>query len=920
MSNIPQTASPGGANASDKDRLGAVLQEVARLFVLASLFVLVWAIGGYFPVPRFISLTFLTTAIVFVVFGGLYSGKQLRSAIPLLIVALAYIVYGLLQLVPDSSIGILDWTGVREIQNQYGASDAALPLSQSIVSWMTQDWLAMATIAVLAYFLSATLFNDDRSRLVLLSCIAICGVGQVMWAVIQVSAYPDKIFWGVDNPFDGGAPFGTFLNRNHAADFIGMALACSIGLARWRFASDTHKWHAGYGVTSQLRAIISNPVSLTIWLCIFTLVFGLILSLSRGGWASAVIAIVLVPLCWKKAKGKRNLPLLAGSVLSLFVVYFSIQFFGFGDRIDARLDDLEVENMLTDPRFDHWSEVLPAAQHFLPFGSGVGTYGYAYLAFDPEPERGWFTHAHNQYLETFVEAGIPGILLVIVGVFLAIRAGVSLCASDRSVTKQALGITALGAVILQVFHAFTDFGLMMPGNLITFALILGAATAATAKNRKRSRKRRSRTRKTQPKLAGSQATSEQQEEETQSVPVKLKSAWPQESIDRFVAFGLSTAVLVAGCLALWQQGRMVSAEKVLAKTTFTPSTPSPTVTSSEERIAELRHELEKWPEYEPLMRRMIQLQLHAAQRATFDEIRASQGSIDPLSAWDGASLESVVIRLHDDSDTALSEDEQAGLVKAVAAEPHLSAAWDDIRVSLAHNPVQPRTHLRMAQLAAATGRQWRDPFERSKHLSVIDPKQSLGNGLLAWAAGDRESMVQQWSRSLSTDWAPVEVIHKLASSLMTNEEMARELMPDRWVVPFRLSQRLREQGKDEDFRLALLDRANEIAKKTLNDISVRERTLGIISSAKGDPVAAVGHYEKAIESNPKDAELRHLAAVALYQSGQTKQAVAHARVATLLSPKNPKFRVSHQRFLRIHRRQYTQKVDTSNEPSRPQPN
>ena len=136
-------------------------------------------------------------------------------------------------------------------------------------------------------------------------------------------------------------------------------------------------------------------------------------------------------------------------------------------------------------------------------------------------------------------------------------------------------------------------------------------------------------------------------------------------------------------------------------------------------------------------------------------------------------------------------------------------------------------------------------------------------------------------------------------------------MPERWVVPFRLSQRLRKQEGQDELRLKLLDRASEIAKKTLDRPATLERTLGIIAGARGDSLAAFGHYEKAIKSDPKDAELRHLAALALYQAGETKQAVAHARVATLLAPKNNTFRVSHQRILQKHRRQYSKNVDNS---------
>lgn len=897
------------------DRLGTVLTYIAQLLVVAALFTSVWGMGGYFPVPRFIVLTFLTTGCVFVFFGGLYSSKQFRPAIPLLLVALAYLSYGLLQQVPDTAFGFLDWTGVREIQNQFAPAQTDVPRSQSLVRWMTQDWLAMGTIALLGYFLSASVFNNDKSRILLLGSVAICGVGQVLWAVIQVSTYPDDIFWGVENPFKGGAAFGTFLNRNHSADFIGMSLACAFGLARWRLASDTQKWHSGYGVTSHFRAIISNPITLAIWLAVVGLIAGLVLSLSRGGWASVVIAMILVPILWKRKSRNRSLLAVAAVLVSVLSAYSSIQFFGFGDRVDSRVDALEVDTVLTDPRFDHWAEALPAAKHFLPFGSGVGTYGYTYTAFDPEPERGWFTHAHNQYLEVLVEAGIPGILLLLLALFITVRAGLRLCSSYRSVTKQAIGVAMFGSVIIQAFHAVTDFGLMMPGNLLAFSVLLGAACAASGKPQRRRRR--------QPQESSSvrmASPSVSSEPEPKIEADSVKNLAPESKLHQFTVPALAVSVLCCGGLALWQQGRLVRAKKVLARTKFAPSTPSPTVEKAADRVAELEAELERWPEYEPLLRRTIQLRLHRAQRATYDQIRAANQDIDPLGAWDASSLESVVVRLFDDSGEPLSGNVRADLVTMMQAEPNLLAAWNEIPRALSLNPVHPRTHMRMAQVGAASGREWRDPFERSMKLSVTDPKQSLGNGLLAWAAGDRESMIQQWRSSLRTDWAPIETIHRLAGTMLTEDEIVQELMPSRWVVPFRLSQQLKQNGQVNEFTMKLLDRAGEIAENTLSDVGSRERTLGIIAIAKGDSLAAIGHYEKAVESQPRDPELRHLLAQALYQSGQTKQAVSEARIATLLAPKSHKFRDTHQRFLRLHRRQYSQKLENTNEPSRPQPN
>ena len=887
---------------SRANKLALLLRDSARFLVIGAIFTAVWGVGGHYPVARFMTLTLLTTAAITVCFSGISTKERIAPALPLLLlVMLGGLVYGLLQIVPFSG-SLFGWTGVQSIQAEFGGVASSL----SLVTWMSQDWLAMAVIGFASYFLSACLFSDNTSRIMLLVAIAICGASQMFWGIAQLSIYPDLIFWGVKNPSETSVPFGTFLNRNHAADFIGMSLACMIGLARWRFASDNHRWNSGYGVGSHVRAIIANPITLTIWIGVIWLSLGMLLTFSRGGWASGFVATLLVALCWKRTgKSHRGATTIA-ALLTIVVAFSAVQFLGFGDRINSRVDDLEFQKVLSDSRFDHWREALPAAIDYLPFGSGMGTYGYAYLPFNPEPEAGWFTHAHNQYLEILMEAGLPGILLVLAGLYIAVRAGLNLCANDRSVSKQALGLAALAAIVIQAFHAITDFGLMMPGNLVTFCVLLGAACAAAGEKRKKTKRTsRSDRAENRPRMARTADSSNASSE----------SAAKASLFSNKGSLLINTFVLVSICVALWQQGRHVRVSRLLDDTNFTESNPSPTVTSTDERIAKLRAELERWPAYEPLARRLAKLEIHRFQRETYDEIRAMKQPdgirSDPISAWDAASLESVVVNLFDDSENSLSEEAKNELASAVQSEDSLDAAWKDLENSLALNPVQPRTHLRMAKLGAASRRSdWQISFERSKRLSVVDPGHSLGNGLLAWAMGDVDSMTQQWRRSLGTNWAPMDLIYKLSRLRLSEDEIAEDLMPKSWIVPFRLSQSLRGQETAESIREKLLARAAEIAKSTMQDGFALNRTLGIIANAKGDRTSASEFYIKAISTDPRDPEVRYLASVALYKTGSTKQAIDHARVATMLAPKNNQYRNFYEQVVRLHRRQYSQRKDS----------
>ncbi|QDT10119.1 O-antigen ligase family protein [Planctomycetes bacterium K23_9] len=886
--------------------------DAARLLLIAAIFVAVWGIGGYYPTARFVTLALLSAAAALVFLGGPKVETSPRNLAALSLIIVSGLLLGLIQLMPQSAFSLMEWSGVRDMQIRFGADPSDAGLTQSLVPWMTQSWLAMAVIGFAAFFLGSQLFNDDRSRIFLLVSIAICGVGQVLWGIAQLTTYPDMIFYGVENPSPGSVPFGTFLNRNHAADFIAVALACSLGVFRARSLSKAQQWRTGYGVTGQIQSMIASPLTLAISLGVLCLMLGLALSMSRGGWVSAFVAACVVSLCWKRAGKKRRVMPVIAAIIATTVVFFSLQLFGFGDQISNRVDDLDVEKVIADPRFDHWAEAIPAVQHFLPLGSGMGTYGYAYLPFEPEPESRWFTHAHNQYLEVLVEAGLPGIILVFLGLYVALHSCLSLCSNERSVSKQALGVAAMSAIVLHAFHALTDFGLMMPGNLIVLAALVGAACAAVDKRTPRKKRQ----------LRSVTAATAESDPASSDPATKLPSKGLPPLGRLLSPTTMGVIVLLALCAALWQQGRHVSSTRVLKRTSFAMQTPSPTTQVSQEKIAALRGELQRWPAFEPVQRRIIRLETHHARRQVYDQIRTSEDpdaqQLDAIVAWNSTSLQVVIARLFDDSPGSADENTKQQIRDQMKNSAQLREAWDGLQNSLVLNPIQPRTHLQIALLAAATGRSWREPFDRSMKLSVVNTDQTLGNGLLAWAANDKQSMIQQWKQNLSTNTDSIELIYQLAKVRLNEDAIVKDLMPKRWVVPFRLSQLLRQQEGTDEVREKLLRRSEEIAEASIAEPSSLYKTLGMIATARDDLSAASEHYDKAIKSNPGNAHLRHLAAVALYRQGDAKHAVQQARRAKDLEPKNAEYRKFFQQATKLHRQQYSNS-QLLNDSSRSQP-
>jgi O-antigen ligase len=66
-------------------------------------------------------------------------------------------------------------------------------------------------------------------------------------------------------------------------------------------------------------------------------------------------------------------------------------------------------------RFEGWPIVAEASQTYLPLGSGIGSFDAVFRSVEPleQLDPTFFNHAHNEYLETWLEAGWLGAGLII---------------------------------------------------------------------------------------------------------------------------------------------------------------------------------------------------------------------------------------------------------------------------------------------------------------------------------------------------------------------------------------------------------------------------------------------------------------------------------------------------------------------------
>jgi O-antigen ligase len=132
-----------------------------------------------------------------------------------------------------------------------------------------------------------------------------------------------------------------------------------------------------------------------------------------------------------------------------------------------------------EPRFEGWPIVLHAAQSFLPLGSGVGSFSAVYGGVEPLTQVSpiYFNHAHNDYLELWLETGLAGaVLFAVFAGWFAWRAALIW---RRRIAAGGSGMAAACTLLVALLlaHSTVDYPLRTETIAVLFAFACGAIAA-----------------------------------------------------------------------------------------------------------------------------------------------------------------------------------------------------------------------------------------------------------------------------------------------------------------------------------------------------------------------------------------------------------------------------------------------------------
>ena len=211
----------------------------------------------------------------------------------------------------------------------------------------------------------------------------------------------------------------------------------------------------------------------------FLLFTALVLSLSRGGWASSLVSLAFICFALLTSQYYQR----KGFLIALIVGFLSVAFIVLAstpvvERVRTMMEKAEDAGMQS--RITAWGGVVNMIADHPLLGAGPGTFAFINTQYQPPGLLPRFREAHNDYLHFVSETGlllIPVIIWMIIALFK--KGFTKLKNPSRLVRGITLG--ALAGITAILFHSIADFNLHIPANAILFT-ILGALIVAPIPN------------------------------------------------------------------------------------------------------------------------------------------------------------------------------------------------------------------------------------------------------------------------------------------------------------------------------------------------------------------------------------------------------------------------------------------------------
>jgi len=327
-------------------------------------------------------------------------------------------------------------------------------------------WNALFSLVVpLAVLLNGIqLSGDDLVRVGI--AIFVGAFASAILAFFQLFGTPDGILYPYTIKIDRPEAVGVFANRNHQA----LLLAAMIPLLA--------AWAARRGVDAAVddRRLIT-AVGLGLFLIPMLMVTG-----SRAGLVAGGIALTAAPFIFARGVKIRHRHSRSPAWWKYgagVAIVFAIAGIFIATNRSVAIQRLIASLSQDDQRYGRWSVIIHNLDQFLPFGSGVGSYQPIFQTFESGTglTDTYSNHAHNDWLEVILTAGIPGGLLLVISAFAFFVIAIKLLRSRDRGAVPAFRVAGLVIILIIALASLVDYPIRTPiisGLLVVACLWVGA--------------------------------------------------------------------------------------------------------------------------------------------------------------------------------------------------------------------------------------------------------------------------------------------------------------------------------------------------------------------------------------------------------------------------------------------------------------
>jgi O-antigen ligase/tetratricopeptide (TPR) repeat protein len=757
------------------------------------------------------------------------------------------------------------------LAKQFPSSAAQEATTVSFYPASTRHDLTLLALAAGMYLLGGVFFRTARARALLCWVTAINGTAIAFFGLVQKLSWNGKLFWQIKLE-GGGQPFGPFIDRNHAGGFLTLCLAGAIGATMWswqRSRDSSRLPHDEYPYPHDRRREFRdiagrflsqwNEVSLVAILLAAFIAAGILCSLSRGSVLSLIGATLLTAVL--VARNRQNRAYLAVIALVAAFGLAVVVWVGMTGQLGDRLSTVIQRELVADGRVPNWRDGLKAAEDFWPSGSGLGTFRFIYRWYEDHPSKVWYIHAENLYLETLIETGVPGLLLLLLLIGISARAAWRLMRDENATSSQWFGTAGIFAITGQALHSVADFDLSIPANMMLLALFCGSLAASRAP------RARSMTQVGGGFLRGLLRVAE----------------W------RWLPTVLTTVFLLALALAWRESWRQAAIESAIVDSRFADTPEALSATDLSAAIARMTSAMQHEADHALGQQHLAELWVQSYRLQALEIITKERPGYTPEQLWPATSLPWVRARARDLARGG-SAHGQDDLRAAPAVSGNLLPAIEHAELARRGCQLVPTVELLLAQLTFLVDDPAADqgPLDRARRLAPGAADVLFTCGRLDLEAGRIDRGMRSWRSCLELYPERLSEIYPLARQVASGATIANELVPDQpevlaEVAHFFLKENELEANQALAARISKFVTSAKIGEAQQHYL----QALTYLLTSATDK--SIDEYRQAVELDPRQDAWHYELALLLKQQGRLSEAYQQALLCNRLEPDNQEY-------------------------------